>query len=115
MPGISDAPEQVEEIVRLCEEAGAVSIGGIALHLRGEVRAIFMDWLRVKRPDLVPRYEHMYRRSAYAPKEVRDRVARLTRTTANWPRRYMRDRQEMERRERERARQPAAPEQPSLF
>jgi DNA repair photolyase len=114
MPGINDAPEQVEEIVRLCEEAGAVSIGGIALHLRGEVRTVFMGWLRSKRPDLVPQYEQMYRRGAYAPKEVRERVARLTRTTSNWPRRYMRDRAEMERRELE-AREPPVPAQPSLF
>src|SRR5215203_5005931 len=106
MPGINDSPEQVSKLVDLCEEAGAVSIGGIALHLRGEVRAIFFDWLRAKRPDLVPQYEEMYRRGAYAPKEVRDRVARLTRTTSNWPRRYMRDRQEMEARERERRYQP---------
>ena len=46
MPGINDSPEQVEEILELCGEAGAVSIGGICLHLRGEVRGIFMDWLR---------------------------------------------------------------------
>ena len=49
MPGINDSPGQVEEIVQIATEAGAVSIGGIALHLRGEVRGIFMDWLRAKR------------------------------------------------------------------
>jgi DNA repair photolyase len=113
MPGINDSPEQVAEIVRLCEEAGAVSIGGIALHLRGDVRKVFMGWLRSKRPDLVPQYEQMYRRGAYAPPDYRARVARLTRTTTNWPRRYLRDRHDMEMRERER--EPAMPEQPSLF
>ena len=45
MPGINDSPQQVEEILELCAEAGAVSIGGICLHLRGEVREVFMDWL----------------------------------------------------------------------
>src|SRR6185503_3757172 len=45
MPGINDSPEQVEEILELCGEAGAVNIGGIALHLRGEVREIFFEWL----------------------------------------------------------------------
>src|SRR5687768_7780059 len=68
MPGINDSPEEVEEIVRLCEQAGAVSIGGIALHLRADVRGIFFDWLRAKRPDLIPRYEQLYRRGAYAPR-----------------------------------------------
>jgi DNA repair photolyase len=114
MPGINDSDEQVEEIVRLCEEAGAVSIGGIALHLRGDVRKIFMGWLRTQRPDLVPQYERMYRRGAYAPPDYRAKVAKLTRTTSNWPRRYLRDRAEMEARERE-AQERKKLEQPSLF
>jgi hypothetical protein len=42
-------------------------------------------------------------------------VAKLTRTTTNWPRRYLRDRQEVEARERAKERERRAPEQPSLF
>src|SRR5207342_760478 len=38
MPGINDAPEQVERIVALATEAGAVHIGGTTLHLRGSVK-----------------------------------------------------------------------------
>ena len=38
-----------------------------------------MDWLRAKRPDLVPRYEELYRRRAYAPQPERERLARLVR------------------------------------
>ena len=38
MPGVNDAPEQVEEILELAGEAGARTIGGVGLHLRGEVR-----------------------------------------------------------------------------
>ena len=63
MPGINDRPRQVEHILELCAEAGAVSIGGICLHLRGEVRQVFMDWLRSYRPDLVSRYEQLYARA----------------------------------------------------
>jgi DNA repair photolyase len=79
MPGINDSPEQVEEILELCAEAGAVSIGGICLHLRGDVRDIVMDWLRSYRPDLVPRYETLYARGAYAPKAERERLSALVR------------------------------------
>jgi DNA repair photolyase len=79
MPGINDSPEQVEKILELCAEAGAVSIGGICLHLRGEVRDIVMDWLRSYRPDLVPRYERLYARGAYAPAAERERLSRLVR------------------------------------
>jgi DNA repair photolyase len=78
MPGINDDPAQVEHILELAAEAGATSIGGIALHLRGEVRDVFMEWLRSYRPDLVPRYERLYARGAYAPPAERRRLAALT-------------------------------------
>ncbi|MET0810977.1 MAG: radical SAM protein [Thermoleophilaceae bacterium] len=79
MPGINDDPRQVEEILELCGEAGAVSVGGICLHLRGEVRQVFMDWLRSYRPDLVPRYKRLYARGAYAPQTERERLSRMVR------------------------------------
>ncbi|MCW3029969.1 MAG: Radical domain protein, partial [Solirubrobacterales bacterium] len=79
MPGINDSPRQVQELLDAATEAGATSIGGIGLHLRGEVRHVFMGWLREQRPDLVPRYEELYRRGAYAPREERERLARMVR------------------------------------
>ena len=79
MPGINDAPHQVEPLLEAAAEAGARSIGGVALHLRGEVRQVFMDWLESQRPDLVPRYRELYRRGAYAPREERRRLAALVR------------------------------------
>ena len=91
MPGINDDPEQVERILALATEAGAVSVGGIALHLRGEVKGIFFDWLRLNRPDLLPRYEQLYRRGAYAPAEERRRIAALVRRDGEAGRRYLRD------------------------
>jgi DNA repair photolyase len=77
MPGINDQPEQVERILELAAEAGAVDVGGIALHLRGEVKDLWFDWLRDNRPDLLPRYERLYARGAYAPQAERDRLAAL--------------------------------------
>jgi DNA repair photolyase len=60
MPGINDRPEQVQPIVDRAREAGATFLGGVALHLRGEVRDVFFAWLQAKRPDLLPRYEKLY-------------------------------------------------------
>ena len=77
MPGINDAPEQVAPILELAAEAGAAYVTGIALHLRGEVRALFFEWLRANRPDLVPRYEELYRRGAYMPAGERERLGKL--------------------------------------
>jgi DNA repair photolyase len=77
MPGINDSPSQIAPLLEAVEAAGATSIGGVALHLRGEVRDVFMGWLAAKRPDLVARYEELYRRGAYAPREERARLARM--------------------------------------
>jgi DNA repair photolyase len=77
MPGINDDPRQVEEILELAAKAGARSISGITLHLRGEVRGVFMDWLRSYRPDLVAYYEELYARGAYAPRAEQERLSGL--------------------------------------
>jgi DNA repair photolyase len=77
MPGINDAPEQVAKILELASEAGAAYVSGIALHLRGDVKELFLTWLKSNRPDLVPRYQQLYRRGAYAPPEERRRLAAL--------------------------------------
>ena len=85
MPGINDSPKQVEAILQACADAGATSIGGIALHLRGEVRQVFMVWLRSYRPDLVERYEELYARGAYVSREESDRIQRLLRSAKRDP------------------------------
>jgi DNA repair photolyase len=79
MPGINDSPRQVDELLDLATQAGATSIGGVALHLRGEVRGVFMSWLRSQRPDLVARYERLYSGGANAPREERQRLSKMVR------------------------------------
>jgi DNA repair photolyase len=85
MPGINDSPRQVEAILQACADAGATSVGGIPLHLRGEVRQVFMEWLRSYRPDLVERYEELYARGAYVPREESERIQRLLRSSKRDP------------------------------
>jgi DNA repair photolyase len=80
MPGINDAPEQVAPILEQASQAGAAYITGIALHLRGDVRGLFFDWLKHNRPDLVARYKRLYGRGAYAPIDERKRLASLLRS-----------------------------------
>ena len=90
MPGINDAPEQVEPLLEAAAAAGATGIGGIALHLRGDVKALFFDFLRSYRPDLVGLYEELYARGAYAPAQERKRLAALVRRepAGTWPSRF---------------------------
>ena len=84
MPGINDTPEQVQPIVDRAREAGATFLGGVALHLRGEVRDVFFGWLEAKRPDLLPKYEQLYAGDrAYMRPEQR---ARATRAVKGWGR-----------------------------
>ena len=77
MPGINDSPTQVAKILELASEAGASYVTGIALHLRGDVKGLFFDWLECNRPDLVSRYRALYRRGAYAPESERHRLSAL--------------------------------------
>ena len=67
----------MEEILQAAADAGATGVSGIGLHLRGEVRGIFMEWLRSYRPDLVERYEELYARGAYLPRVEQERIAAL--------------------------------------
>ena len=124
MPGINDDPRQVERILEIAGEMGARSVGGIGLHLRGEVKEIFMDWLRQYRPDLVARYETLYGTGAYLPPAEKDRLAKLARG-ASPPRRFLRPARPVERtnaaasarspRDSTRSRQRAGAAQAKLF
>src|ERR1700744_4922587 len=79
MPGGHHTPEQGEPIVARAREAGATFLGGVALHLRGEVKDVYFGWLREKRPDLVPEYERLYGRRAYMRPEDRKKTTRALR------------------------------------
>ena len=92
MPGINDAPEQVAPILEMASEAGAAYVTGIALHLRGEVRGLFFEWLRANRPDLVPLYERLYKRGAYAHPDERRRLQQLVKGPERPAGRFMRGR-----------------------
>ena len=76
LPGLSDAPEQLEAVVKACVEAGAYSITPLLLHLRPGVREHYMGWLARARPDLVDGYASLYPRS-YAPTRTQEELAAL--------------------------------------
>jgi DNA repair photolyase len=76
MPGINDHPDQVRPIIERATKANATFLGGVALHLRDEVKDVFFAWLETKRPDLLPRYEALYKGRSYMQPEQRKRTAR---------------------------------------
>jgi DNA repair photolyase len=79
MPGINDDPDQVRPIVERARKAGATFLGGVALHLRDEVKDVFFAWLEEKRPDLLPKYEALYGDRAYMRPEQRKHTTRALR------------------------------------
>ncbi len=79
LPGITDDPRQLRAVVEAAISAGATHVSPILLHLRPGVRELFMPWLERNHPDLVPRYEELYRGSPYGPPAARRELARRVR------------------------------------
>jgi len=75
LPGISDRPDQLREVVGAAIDAGATHVSPIMLHLRPGVREEFLPWLEQEHPDLVERYLQVYRQP-YGPKAMRDSLGR---------------------------------------
>jgi DNA repair photolyase len=81
LPGISDRPEQLAEVVRAARDAGACGIWTNLLFLRPGTREHFLEHLALDWPEELERYERLYASRAYLPsdetKPVRSEVARL--------------------------------------
>jgi DNA repair photolyase len=81
LPGLSDRPEQLADVVKAARDAGATGIWANLLYLRPGTREHFLANLARDWPELLPRYERLYAGRAYLGKNeqkpVRDRVAEL--------------------------------------
>ena len=75
LPGITDDPRQLREVAAAAIDAGATHVSPILLHLRPGVREEFLPWLEDNYPDLVSRYDELYRRP-YAPKDEQEALGR---------------------------------------
>ena len=65
LPGISDRPEQLREVVRAAREAGATGIWANLLFLRPGTREHFLAHLAEDWPEQLPLYEELYAGKAY--------------------------------------------------
>jgi DNA repair photolyase len=83
LPGLSDDPELMAQVVREARDAGATHIWANVLYLRPGTREHFLDNLARDWPEMLPRYEKLYAGRAYLPdalvKPVRDRARELAR------------------------------------
>ncbi len=84
LPGLSDRPELIADVVKAAREAGACGIWAAPLNLRPGTREHFLDCLSRDWPELVPEYERLFANRSYLPKAAsaapRAAVYQLART-----------------------------------
>jgi DNA repair photolyase len=83
LPGLTDKPELLDDVVRAARAAGATGIWTNLLNLRPGTKEHFLRALERDWPELLPRYEELYARKAYLgadeTKPVKERVRELAR------------------------------------
>jgi DNA repair photolyase len=72
LPWLTDSAEQLDFLFGELAEAGATGVTPLVLHLRPGVKDWFMAWLAHERPDLVQRYESLYRHGVNASPSYRN-------------------------------------------
>ena len=65
LPGLSDRPDQLDDVIRAARDAGATAIWANVLYLRPGTREHFLDHLARDWPALLPTYERLYAGRAY--------------------------------------------------
>jgi len=76
LPGLSDRPELLADVVRAARDAGATSIWTNVVNLRPGTREHFLESLARDWPQLLPRYERLYAGRAYPSKDMVEPVRR---------------------------------------
>ena len=74
LPGISDRPAQLAEVVRAARDAGATGVWCNLLYLRPGTREHFLECLAREWPALVPSYRRLYAGRAYLDKRVSEPI-----------------------------------------
>jgi len=68
LPGLSDRPEQLAEVVRAARAAGATGVWANLLYLAPGTKEHFLEALARDWPEQLPRYEELYAHGAYLPR-----------------------------------------------
>jgi DNA repair photolyase len=82
LPGLSDDPALLAEVVHEARAAGATGIWANVLYLRPGTREHFLEALARDWPELLPRYEHLYANRAYLPSSETEPVRAAVRSLA---------------------------------
>jgi DNA repair photolyase len=74
LPGVTDAPETLEAVVRAAREAGATRVWSRGLYLAPGTKEHFLEALTRAWPEERARYDRLYARNAYLKKEEDERL-----------------------------------------
>ncbi|HYA26333.1 MAG TPA: radical SAM protein [Terriglobales bacterium] len=77
LPGITDAPRDLEALVRATAEAGGKYIFANSLFLKPCSAAVFMPFLEREFPQLLESYRERYKKRAFLPASYRKRLSQL--------------------------------------
>src|SRR5262249_33251104 len=77
LPGITDSPADLENLVCAAADAGARSVAAIPLFLKPCAEKIFMPFLEQNFPDLVEAYKERFAKRAFLPVEYKRRLSAL--------------------------------------
>ena len=77
IPGITDSPRDLDDLVRAVAHAGGKYIFANSLFLKPCSAAVFMPFLEKEFPHLVEKYHERYRGRAYLPKTYQQRISQL--------------------------------------
>jgi DNA repair photolyase len=77
LPGITDSPKELENVVREAAAACATSVAAIPLFLKPCSAKVFMPFLAEHFPHLVPLYRARYADRAFLPDDYKKRISLL--------------------------------------
>jgi DNA repair photolyase len=82
LPGLSDRPEQLAEVVKAVRAAGATGVWANLLYLRPGTKEHFLEALSRDWPEELERYQELYAGRAYLPRSEVDPVRAQVRALA---------------------------------
>ena len=82
LPGLSDRPEQLAEVVKAARAAGATGVWANMLYLAPGTKEHFLEALARDWPEQLERYDDLYARGAYLPRAKVDPVRQQVRGLA---------------------------------
>jgi DNA repair photolyase len=77
LPGITDGPAQLDELVRKIADTGATHIAACALRLRHAARKRYLPWIDEEFPQLSARYASTYANSFHAGDSYREGLTQV--------------------------------------